>query len=258
MRGLDRVAGRRTVRSLREAARLEPAWDRPAFELGQIYFKKRDCDSALLWYSRVPPNRPDGAEASFATGVCHLVRNDATRADATFSGLIERTRKSGEKDSIPELPEMHNNLGVALLRLGKWSEASAEFERAAAIDSEDADYWVNIALAKLIGKQAAAAVAPLERARKIDPDDKIARSLLIATLESLGRAPEVAAIRSEVPAENADKAAQPNVQDAAALSKLVRVSRTLDRTQIRPGDSPDRPSSAGKGTRNPAAGGARP
>lgn len=258
VRGLTGSEDDERLRSLREAARLEPAWDRPAFELGQIYFKKRDCDSALLWYSRVPPNRPDGAEASFATGVCHLARNDATRANATFSGLLERARKSGEKGAVPELPEMRNNLGVSLLRLGKWSEASAEFERAAAIDSEDADYWVNIALAKLIGKQAPAAVAPLERARKIDPDDKIARSLLIATLESLGRAPEVAAIRSEVPAENADKAAQPNVQDAAALSKLVRVSRTLDRTQIRPGDSPDRPSSAGKGTRNPAAGGARP
>ncbi|HEY2139369.1 MAG TPA: hypothetical protein VGH00_04760, partial [Chthoniobacterales bacterium] len=37
------------LHALREATRLEPAWDRPAFELGQIYFKKRDCDSALVW-----------------------------------------------------------------------------------------------------------------------------------------------------------------------------------------------------------------
>ena len=70
---------------MREAARLEPAWDRPAFELGQIYFKKRDCESALVWYSRVPPNRPDGPEASFSTGVCHLARNDAGRAEAAYS-----------------------------------------------------------------------------------------------------------------------------------------------------------------------------
>ncbi|HEY2646050.1 MAG TPA: tetratricopeptide repeat protein, partial [Candidatus Acidoferrales bacterium] len=170
------------LRSLREAARLEPAWDRPAFELGQTYFKRRDCDSALVWYSRVPPNRPDGPEASFATGVCHLARNDAARAEAAFSGLLERTRKQGEKDSLPELPEMRNNLGVARLRLGKWNEAGTEFDRASALDSEDADYWVNNAIAKLIGKQAAAAVPLLERARKIDPDDKEARSLLIATL----------------------------------------------------------------------------
>ena len=77
VRGLTGSEDEERLRLLREAARLEPAWDRPAFELGQIYFKRRDCDSALVWYSRVPPNRPDGPEASFATGVCHLARNDA-------------------------------------------------------------------------------------------------------------------------------------------------------------------------------------
>ena len=77
VRGLAGSQDEERLRLLREAARLEPAWDRPAFELGQIYFKRRDCDSALVWYSRVPPNRPDGPEASFATGVCHLARNDA-------------------------------------------------------------------------------------------------------------------------------------------------------------------------------------
>jgi tetratricopeptide (TPR) repeat protein len=248
------------LRSLREAARLEPAWDRPAFELGQIYFKKRDCDSALVWFSRVPPNRQDGPEASFDTGVCHLARNDAARADAAFSGLIERTKKTGEKNSIPELPEMHNNLGVARLRLGKWNEAGTEFERAAALDPEDADYWVNVALAKLSAKQGAAAIAPLERARKIAPEDKEARALLIASLDYIGRASDAAAIRAE-PVETAEKAPDktppPNLQDVAGLSRLARVSRSLDRTLIRQGGEPaEGQSPAGKAPRKPDAGGA--
>jgi tetratricopeptide (TPR) repeat protein len=243
---------------LREAARLEPAWDRPAFELGQIYVQRHDCDSALVWYSRVPPNRPDGPEASFAAGVCHLASNDAARADAAFSGLLARTHKSGEKDSLPELPEMHNDLGVARLRLGKWSDAGTEFERALALDPEEADYCVNLAIAKLIGKQSAAAVDPLQRARAIDPDDKEAKALLIATLESLGRGPEAAAIR----AENADtptKQALPNIQDAAALARLARVSRDLDRTLLRPSaDAPEGQPPAGKVPRKTSSGGERP
>ena len=224
VRGLTGSQDEERLRLLREAARLEPAWDRPAFELGQIYFKRRDCDSALVWYSRVPPNRPDGPVASFSTGVCHLARNDAGRADAAFSGLLERTHKSGEKDSLPELPEMHNNLGVARLRLGKWSEAGTEFDRASTLDPEEADYWVNNAIAKIIGKQAAAAVAPLERARKIDPDDKGAKALLIATLESLGRNPEAAAIRAEA-TDSADKdaaAEPPGRQWAGAAGARVQ------------------------------------
>ncbi len=257
VRGLAGSEDEERLRLLREAARLEPAWDRPAFELGQIYFKRRDCDSALVWYSRVPPNRPDGPEASFATGVCHLALNDAARADAAFSGLLERTRKTGEKASLPELPEMHNNLGVARLRLGKWSDAGTEFERASALDPEEADYWVNIALAKLIGKHAAAAVAPLERARTIDPDDKGARALLIATLDSLGRSPEAAAIRAEA-TENADKQVQPNLQDATGLARLARVSRNLDRALLRPpGAAPEGQPPAGKGSRKIDSGGER-
>jgi tetratricopeptide (TPR) repeat protein len=240
---------------LREAARLEPAWDRPAFELGEIYFKRRDCDSALVWYSRVPPNRPEGAEAAFATGVCHLARNDAARADATFSGLVERTRKTGEKDALPDLPEMHNDLGIARLRQGKWNEAGTEFERASTLDPEEADYWFNLAITKIIGKQAAAAVAPLQQARMIKPDDKGTRALLFVTLQSLGRNQEAAAIRAES-AEGLDKASLPNLQDGNALARLARVSRTVDRTLLRAGaEAADGQSTAGKGPRKINSGG---
>ena len=258
VRGFTGSQDEERLRLLREAARLEPAWDRPAFELGQIYSKRRDCDSALVWYSRVPPNRPDGAEASFATGVCHLTRNDAARAEAAFSGLLERTRKTGERGSLPELPEMHNNLGVARLRLGKWNEAGAEFDRASALDPEEADYLINIAIAKIIGKQAAGAVAPLEHARKVNPDDKEAKALLIATLESLGRGPEAAAIRAEG-AGSADKTPPPNLQDGNGLARMARVSKTLDRTLLRPGgEVPEGQAPAGKGPRKIDSGGAHP
>ncbi|MGA7794582.1 MAG: tetratricopeptide repeat protein [Candidatus Acidiferrales bacterium] len=258
VRGLTGSEDEERLRLLREAARLEPGWDRPAFELGQIYFKRRDCDSALVWYSRVPPNRPDGPEASFSTGVCHLARNDAARADASFSGLLERTRRPGEKDSLPELPEMHNNLGVARLRLGKWNEAGTEFDRASALDPEEADYLFNIAIVKIVGKQAAAAVAPLEHARQIAPDDKGAKALLIATLESLGRNPEAAAIRAEA-TDNSDKTPQPNLQDGNGLARLARVSRTLDRTLLRPpGEASEGQPAAGKGPRKIDSGGEHP
>jgi tetratricopeptide (TPR) repeat protein len=245
------------LRLLREAARLEPAWDRPAFELGQIYFDRRDCDLAPVWFSRVPPNRPDGPEASFDAGVCHLQRNDAARADAAFSGLLERTRGTGEKNSLPELPEMRNNLGVARLWLGKWAEAGTEFERAAALDPEEADYWFNLGIAKLAGKQPADAVAPLERATKIDPDDKEANALLSSTLESLGRNSEAAALRAAAPAKG-DAGTPPNLQDATGLARLARVSRDLDRTLLRSAvDAPAGQPRAGPSHQKPDKSGVR-
>ena len=238
VRGLTRSDDEERIRSLREASRLEPAWDRPPFELGLIYFERHDCESALPWFSRVPPNRPNGPEASFDTGVCHLLRNDAARADAAFSGLIERARSADPRERLPEFPEARNNLGISLLRMGKWNEAATEFERATTLDPGEPDYLVNLGIARLIGKQTAAAVAPFESATKLSPDDKDARALLIAVLESLGRGSDAAPLRAETP-ENAGHAAPPKLQDAAALTHLARPSKKFERSLLRPaGDLP--------------------
>jgi tetratricopeptide (TPR) repeat protein len=254
VRGLTGTDDEARLRVLREAARLEPAWDRPAYELGQTYFARHDCESALPWFSRVPPNRPDGPESSFDTGVCHLARNDPARAEAAFSGLVERTKSGEPRDRLPEMAEVHNNLGVARLRLSKWTEAAAEFERATALDEGEPDYWVNLGIAKLAGKLPAAAVAPLERARKIAPDDKDARALFISTLESLGRGSEAAAIRAEAP-PTAGRAAEAIPQDPTGVVRLARVSTNFDRSQVRstgedpaapPGKAPRKSDGAGE------------
>ena len=237
IRGLTGSDDESRIRLLREASRLEPAWDRPPFELGLIYFDRHDCESALPWFSRVPPNRPSGPEASFDTGVCHLLRNDAARADAAFSGLLERARSSDPREKLPEFPEARNNLGIARLYEGKWTEAGAEFERAAALDPGEPNYLVNQAIAKLAEKQPAAAVAPLESARKLDPDDKEARALLIPLLESLGRNSDAAAIRAESPA-GAPRTAPPNLQNPAALAHFALPSKKFDRAFMRPPADP--------------------
>jgi len=237
IRGLTASVDEERLRLLREASRLEPAWDRPPFELGLIYFGRRDCELALPWLSRVPPNRSDGPEASFDTGVCHLLRNDAGRADAAFSGLIERSRSADPRERLPEFPEARNNLGVVRLRQGKWSEAGNEFERAEALNPGEPDYWVNIGIAKLAEKQPAAAVAPLETALKISPDDKDARVMLVSVLQFLGRKSDADAVRAES-AESAAHAAPPNLQDAVALARLARMSRKFDRALPRPVGDP--------------------
>jgi tetratricopeptide (TPR) repeat protein len=227
------------LRTLREAARIEPGWDRPAFELGLMYFARRDCDSALPWFSRVPPGRPDGFETSFDAGVCHLQRNDGARAEAAFSGLMDRSTSTDAKDRLPELPEVRNNLGVARLRLGKWNEAAAEFVHAATLDGGEVNYLVNLGIAKLAAKQPAAAVEAFESARKIAPEDNDARALLISTLVAVGRGSDANAIRAEAPG-NGSRAAEVVPQDSAGLARMARVSRKFDRSLLRfTGDVPD-------------------
>ena len=248
VRGVIALDDDSRLRALREAARLEPSWDRPAFELGQLYFMRHDCEAAMPWYSHVPPGRADGAEAAFNTGICHLLRNDAARAEADFTGLLERSRSADPKLRLPEMPEVRNNLGAAHLRAGKSAEATAEFEWAAALDEEEPDYWVNLGIAKLAAKQPAAAVPPFEHALKIDPKDKDARTLLISTLELLGRSADAAAVVSEA-SQGSAGTTQPAPRDPVAQ---VRISMKFDRTLLRPGgNAPARQSSHGINSQKP-------
>ncbi len=194
-RGLLSLNDEQRLRDFLEAARLEPAWDDPAFALGQANFARRDCEAALPWLSRVRPAHERGQEASFYAGVCHLLRNDSARAEAAFASLLERSRRS--PGGAVEWPEVLNNLGVAWSRLGKSTQAAVEFERATQLDAEEADYWFNLGLLRLRSGAPAAAVQPFREALRRQPADAEARTLLIAALERSGHASAAAAEREE-------------------------------------------------------------
>jgi len=69
IRGLLAGEDEARLRELREAARLEPEWPDPDFALGEAYFTRRDCNSALPWYARLPKTHDRYPEAVFAVGV---------------------------------------------------------------------------------------------------------------------------------------------------------------------------------------------
>ena len=72
------------LRELREAARLEPEWPDPDFAIGDAYYARRDCDSALIWFAKVPKTHDRYVEAVFATGVCRLLMNQPEKAEEVF------------------------------------------------------------------------------------------------------------------------------------------------------------------------------
>ena len=151
---------------------------------------------------------------------------------------------------------MHNNLGVARLRLGKWNEAGTEFDRASALDPEEADYLINIAIAKIIGKQAAAAVAPLEHARKIRSRRQGSESAADCDTGIAWAKPGSGGDSRRGDGQPPIRRRAPNLQDGNGLARLARVSRTLDRTLLRPGgEAPEGQPAAGKGPRKIDSGG---
>ena len=94
IRGLVTNDDESRLRELHEAAQLEPDWADPDFALGEAYFTRRDCNSAMPWYTRVPKTHDRYTESLFSSGVCRLLMNQPDRAEEVFSSLQSLLRTS--------------------------------------------------------------------------------------------------------------------------------------------------------------------
>ena len=220
------------LRELREAARLEPEWPEPDFALGEAYFLRRDYDSALLWYAKVPKAHDRYVEAFFATGVCQLLLGQPDHAEEVFISLQEASKNN--RVSTADLPEILNDLAIARARQGKTAAAQADFRRAADLDPDEDDYAFNLGRLALQTNDPAVAAGYFHEAAEREPDNSEDRALLILSLEKAGNITEADQER-----EAANETFGPNGLPAIhldakneTLARLNRVKTELDVTAL--------------------------
>ena len=110
IRGLSTNDDEARLRELREAARLEPEWPEPDFALGEAYFTRRDCNSAMPWYAKVPKTNDRYAEALFSTGVCQPASESTRPRGRIVFGAAEFYCATSIATGV-DFPEILNNLG---------------------------------------------------------------------------------------------------------------------------------------------------
>ena len=221
------------LRELREAARLEPEWPEPDFALGEIYFARRDCDSALPWYARVPKTHNHYVESVFATGVCRILMGQPDHAEEVFTSLQEALKNNVV--SAGDLPEILNDLAVARARQGKTAAAQADLRRAAELEPDEDDYPFNLGLLALQNNDPAAAADYFREAAERAPDNAEDRALLILSLEKADKKTE-----ADQEGDTANETFGPNGLPAIhldakneTLAKLNRIKTELDVTALR-------------------------
>lgn len=221
------------LRELREAARLEPEWPDPDFALGEAYFARRDCDSALPWYARIQKNHDRYVESAFATGVCSLLQDQPERAEGNFTALHEALKNNTEYGA--DLPEILNDLAIARARQGKTAAAQSDLRRAAELEPGEDDYPFNLGLLALQMNDPAGAAGYFSDAVAREPDNAEDRALLILSLEKAGKTNEADQER-ESANETFGPSGLPTIHlDAKneSASKLSRVKTELDVTALR-------------------------
>ncbi len=197
IRGLLSSEDEGRLRELREAARLEPEWPDPDFALGQAYYLRRDCNSAIPWFARVPNSHQRHFEAIFATGVCRLLLNQPDRAEEVFAALQTSPKNSAAREgaagnaiSNVEMPEILNDLAIARVRQGKAGPALGDLQRATKLDPDDDDYPFNLGLLALRAKDFAGAADYFHEASQRSPENQEDRAMLILSLEKDGKKEE--------------------------------------------------------------------
>ncbi len=224
IRGLLATDDDARMRELHESARLEPEWPEPAFAIGQAYFSRRDCDSALPWLAHVPAANSRATEATFTIGVCRLLLNQPEKAEEVFLSLQDRLKKSFVSGA--ELPEILNDLALAQSRRGDTTAAASGLLRALDLDPDEDDYPFNLGLLYLRGNDTTTAAKYFREASDREPENPEDRALLIYALEKAGNKSEATEERNSA-LESFGPNGLPAVKPET-FARLQRITTELD------------------------------
>jgi len=134
IRGLLAASPEQREKDFLQAARIEPNYWRPAFELGKILMARKSYREASTWLERVQPSDAGYSEARFLLGISKFHSGDAQASQEIF----ERLSHTGASSAV------FNNLGAAQSRNGLAS-AAVNFRKALEVDPNDPDYLFNLA-----------------------------------------------------------------------------------------------------------------
>jgi tetratricopeptide (TPR) repeat protein len=178
IRGLMATTPEQKIKLFTTAARLEPEFSQPCYQLARIYYAKDDHRSAAEWYAKVRPTAARYREAQFFLGVSLFETGDYAGARRAFQTVA---------DAIP-LGEVINNLGAAQLRSGD-PVAIETFQHALEADPYDPVYLFNTGYALWKAGRFDDAANRLRAALERDPTDEVATLLLGRCLQKSGPRP---------------------------------------------------------------------
>jgi len=178
VRGLLAVNPEQKNRLFTQAARLDDHYSQPCFQLGKIYWGKKDYSTAARWLERVRKSDSRYLEAQFFLGLSRYYTGDFTGAVTAFQIVAAQ---------VP-LNEVYNDLGAAEARLAK-PEALENFRKALEGDNADPDYHFNLGYALWKAGQFGPAAENFRAALDRNPNDGEAMTLLGRALKNQGARP---------------------------------------------------------------------
>jgi len=155
-----------------QAARLDPRFSPPCFELGRLHWAADNYAAAADWFERVSPSDSNANEAMFFKGASKFYLGDYAAAQAAFETVAK----------VLPLNEVYNNLGAAQSRRNL-PESIQSFQRALEGDPNDYVYLFNLGYAYYKRGDFDAAATQFRAVLQRDPEDQQATVLLGRSLQ---------------------------------------------------------------------------
>lgn len=187
IRGLLASTDEAKIKLFTQATQIDEHYSEPAFQLGRLYFAKKQYRDSSLWFGKVTSTDSHHMEAMFFLGLCRFYQGDYESAIKQFQTVAE---------SVP-LNEVYNNLAAAEARLDK-PEALNNFSKALEGDNADPDYWFNVGLLLWKKGQFAAAKEKFTAVLERNPQDQEAADMLGRVTRDEGAKPTVASPKERV------------------------------------------------------------
>ena len=151
-----------------QAARLDSHYSLPDFQLGRLFWSKKEYSSAAEWFQKVASGDIHYHEANFFLGLCRYHTGDFAGAESAFQ-MVAR---------VVPLSEVYNNLAAAESRANMIPAAVDNFRKALEGDSSDPLYQFNLGYALWRAGSFTAAAERFHAVLNHDPDDAVAALLL--------------------------------------------------------------------------------
>jgi len=161
-----------------QAARLDPHYSGPCFQLGRLLWRKKEYKSAAEWFQKVSPDDVHYHEATFFLGLSRYYAGDFAGAQAAYQSVLR----------IVPLSEVYNNLGAAESRANS-PEALENFRKALEGDTRDPAYQFNVGYTLWKKGDYRAAAAIFGALAEHNPEDAQANMLLARCAKQSGSRP---------------------------------------------------------------------
>ena len=178
MRGLLARAPEQQEKFFLQAARLDPHFGHPSYQLGRIHYARKEYRQAVEWLQKIAPEDVHYREAGFLLGLALFQSSDYAGAQKAFQTVA---------DSVP-LGEVYNNLGASQSRRNL-PQAADSFRKALDGDANDPLYHFNLGYALWKKGEFAAAADRFRAVLDRTPDDQMATLMLGLSIKKQGPRP---------------------------------------------------------------------